>query len=436
MTQAQAHSGSHPPAISDREYQAQLDRLAHHPALADEYTRFAPGALSGLQHLLLGVGAVGLALTVVGGLVYDLRHALASYEVGVFAATAMALGALFFIMVYHMTNAGWSVTLRRQYENLASVLPYCMGLVAVALIIELVSGGVMLSWIGIPRGENHLLDAKRGYLNELFLIVRFLIYFGLWTFLATRMRGWSVEQDVSGDRWLTRRCRFNSGWGILVFALTTAFFSFDFLMGMDFRFYSTMWGVYYFAGSAFSSLAVLAVLFAYLKSKGKLGELVESEHLHDHGKLMFAFTVFWAYIAFGQYFLIWYGNMPEETAYFVFRKTGGWAILGQVLIAVHFFLPFFLLISRVPKRNPKLLGLIALVLIVAHVLDMVWIIKPMVGAGEGHTFEPMSWWVDVAAVLGVFGVIGFFLLKKVGSAALVPMKDPRLEHALEHHNYV
>ncbi|GAB4386858.1 MAG: hypothetical protein Kow0022_17030 [Phycisphaerales bacterium] len=436
MTQVQAHAGTHPAAISDEEYQARLDRLAQHPALAETNTRLEPGALAGLQRMLLGLGVVGLGLTVAGGFVYDIRHALASYEVAVFGATAMALGALFFVMVYNITNAAWSVTLRRQYENLAAMLPYCMGLVAVAVLIELISDGVLLRWIGMPEGQSHLLDAKRGYLNELFLIVRFLVYFAVWTFLATRMRGWSVEQDISGDRWLTRRCRYNSGWGLVAFALTTAFFAFDYLMGMDFRFYSTMWGVYYFAGAAFSSLAMLAVLFAYLKSRGKLGDLVNAEHLHDHGKLMFGFTVFWAYIAFGQYFLIWYGNVPEETAYFVFRRTGGWALLGQVLIAVHFLLPFFLLISRVPKRNIRTLALIALILIVAHLLDMVWIIKPMVAAGEGHRLEPMSWWVDVAAVLGVFGLIGFFLMKKIGSAALVPMKDPRLPHALSHRNYV
>ncbi|KAA0213951.1 MAG: hypothetical protein DYG94_03255 [Leptolyngbya sp. PLA3] len=434
MTQAHAHMGPHEPAISDQEYQARLDRLARHPALHEQFTRIRPGEFSGMQHLLLGVGAVGLALTVVGGFVYDIRHALAAYEIGVLAATAMALGALFFVMVFHMTNAGWSTTLRRQYENLAAMLPICMAMVGVALVIEIVSGGVLLRWIGMDPHSDHLLEHKSGYLNTTFLIIRFAVYAGIWTFLSLRLRGWSIEQDTSGDRWLSRRCRFNSGWGLLAFALSTAFFAFDFLMGMDFRFYSTMWGVYYFASSAFGSLAMLAVVFSFLKMRGKLGELVESEHLHDHGKLMFCFTVFWAYIAFGQYFLIWYGNIPEETAYYVFRRSGGWAILGQVLIAVHFFVPFFLLISRVPKRNPKVLGALAFILIAAHVLDMVWIIKPAVDAGG--ELAPMSWWVDVAAVLGVFSVLGFFLLRAAASAALVPMKDPRLEYALEHVNYV
>ncbi|RMH11081.1 MAG: hypothetical protein D6695_09975 [Planctomycetota bacterium] len=435
MTQAHIRT-PHPAAISDQEYQARLDRLANHPALAEENVQLKPSEASGVQHILLGLGAVGLAATVAGGFVYDLQHALASFEIAVFSSTAMALGALFFVMVYHMTNAAWSTTIRRQYENLASMVPICMAFVAVALAFEIFSGGVLLQWIGMDPHSDHLLEHKSGYLNKAFLIIRFLIYFGVWTFLAVRLRAWSVEQDRSGDRWLTQRCRFNSGWGLLAFALTTAFFAFDFLMSMDFRFYSTMWGVYYFAGAAFSSLAVLAMLFSWLKIRGKLDELVMPEHLHDHGKLMFAFTVFWAYIAFGQYFLIWYGNIPEETAYFVFRRQGGWMTLGTVLIAVHFIIPFFLLISRVPKRAPKLLGALAAILVVAHIIDITWIIKPMISAGEGRQVNPMSWWVDVAAVLGVYGVLGFFMLKKVSSVALIPMKDPRLEHALHHVNYV
>ncbi len=439
MTQATMHSGSSDGAMSDAAYQDHLDHLAHHPALAESNVRLTQAEAGGAQRILLGIGAVGLVLTLVGGFVYGSPvHALAAFEVGVMAVTAMALGGLFFTLIHHITNASWSTTLRRQSENLASMLPICMAMVAVILVIELVSGGMLLTWIGMDPEQDYLLKKKSGFLNTPFLIVRFLLYAGLWTFMALRLRGWSVEQDQSGDRWLSRRSRFMSGWGLLVFALSLAFFAFDFLMAMDFRFFSTMWGVYYFAGSAFSSLACIALLLLWLKSKGKLDTLVTPEHFHDHGKFMFAFTVFWGYIAFGQYFLIWYSNIPEETMYFIARREGGWMLLGQVLIAVHFFIPFFLLMSRIPKRHPKALAAIAVLLIVAHVFDMIWIIKPMVTAGDhgAAPLGPTSWWLDIAGVLGVFGVFGFFLLRRVASVPLVPLKDPRLHLSMEHKNYV
>jgi hypothetical protein len=438
MSQAMTHTDTHDGAMSDAAYQAHLDHLAHHPALGESNTQLTAAEAGGAQRVLLGLGAVGLGVTAVGAFVYPPAFALAAFEVGVMAVTAMSLGGLFFTMIHHITNAGWSTTIRRQAENLASMLPICMAMVAVILAIELFSGGVLLTWIGIDPAEDYLLNKKKGFLNPVALAIRFAIYFGFWTFLSMRLRGWSREQDRSGERHLSRRCRFMSGWGLLVFALSLAFFAFDFLMAMDFRFFSTMWGVYYFAGSAFSSLACLALLLLWLKSKGKLDQLVTAEHFHDHGKFMFGFTVFWGYISFGQYFLIWYSNIPEETMYFIARREGGWMLLGQILIAIHFLLPFFLLISRIPKKHPKALAAIAVLLVVAHVFDMIWIIKPMVTAGDEApaALGPSSWWLDVAGVLGVFGVFGFFLLRRVASAPLVPMKDPRLHLAMEHRNYV
>jgi hypothetical protein len=434
MTQATTQSNADA-AMDDRVYQAMLDRLATEPLLAPDNITLSPSDGASLGRVLLGAGAVGLALTVVGGFVLEFRPAFAAFEIGVFTATAMSVGALFFVLLFHITNAAWSTTMRRQFENVASLLPLCMAMVALIVIAEVVTGGTLLRWMGIEPGD-HLMDHKDGYLNTTFFVIRFLIYAGIWSFLALRMRGWSTEQDRSGDRWLSRRMRFNSGWGILAMALTTAFFSFDFLMGMDFRFYSTMWGVYFFAASAFSSTALLAIIFAWLLSKKKLQGVVTSEHTHDLGKLMFAFTVFWGYIAFGQYFLIWYANIPEETMFFIFRRDEPWMLLGKVLIVMHFLIPFFLLISRVPKRNPPLLAAIGVLMILAHAIDMTYIIQPMVDANETDLVGLSSWWVILSGLVGVLGVYGFFLVRRITSVSLTSTKDPRLVTALEHKNYV
>lgn len=424
-------------AIDDRQYQAMLDRLALEPALAAGNTTLAPAAAGGLARILLGLGAVGLAVVVIGGFLVGFRPAFAAYQIGVFSATAISLGALFWVLLFHITNAAWCATIRRQFENVASLVPLCMLMVGVILVVEIVTDGTFLSWMAItPEDHDHLFEHKKGYLNTTFLVIRFLFYAGVWSFLALRMRGWSLEQDRSGDRWLTRRMRFNSGWGILILALTTAFFAFDFLMGMDFRFYSTMWGVYFFAACAYSSLALLAIVFAWLIGQGKLAGVVTGEHTHDLGKLMFAFTVFWAYISFSQYFLIWYGNIPEETMYYIYRREGVWMYLAAVLVVAHFLIPFFLLISRAPKKNPRLLAAIGVFMLVAHAIDMTFVIQPMVDAGQEKTWGLSTWWLTVSGLLGVLGVFGFFLVRRIVSVPLVAMKDPRLPQALEHRNYV
>lgn len=423
-------------AIDDHAYQAILDQLANEPALADDNITLSSAEAASTSRLLLGLGVVGIAIAALSGLVFGFRPAFAAIQIGLFAVTAISLGALFFVLVFHITNAGWCATIRRQFENVASLLPLCMVGVAIVLVTEIATGGTLLRWLGPAYEGHHLMVHKEGYLNPTFLVIRFLIYTGVWTFLSLQMRNWSTEQDTSGDRWLTRRMRFNSGWGILAFALTAAFFSFDFLMSMDFRFFSTMWGVYFYAGCAFSSLAFLAIVFAWLINKGKLQGVVTSEHLHDHGKLMFAFTVFWGYIAFSQYFLIWYSNIPEETMFYIFRRTGEWAMLSKVLIVVHFLIPFFLLISREPKRNPKLLAAIAAFMLMAHAIDMTFIIQPMVDAGETELVGLSSWWAIAASVLGFLGLFGFALVRRIVSVPLTATKDPRLPQALHHKNYV
>lgn len=436
MSQVTAHTTADA-AIDDHAYQAMIDRVSTDPRMAEDNITLAPAAAAGLGRILLGLGAVGLGVVLVGAFTAGLRPAFAAYQIGVFAATAMALGSLFWVMIFNITNAAWSATIRRQFENIASLIPLCMLMVAVIVAVEIITGGTMLSWMRItPEEHNHLYDHKKGFLNTGFFIIRFLFYAGAWSFLALRMRGWSTEQDRSADRWLTRRMRFASGWGILLFALTTAFFAFDFLMGMDFRFYSTMWGVYFFAACAFSSLALVSIVFAWILGQGKLAGVVTSEHTHDIGKLMFAFTVFWGYIAFGQYFLIWYGNIPEETMYYIFRRTDPWSMVGKALIVAHFLIPFFLLISRVPKRNPKLLASIGVFMLVAHSIDMIFIIQPMVDAGQDKAWGLSTLWLTICGLLGVFGVFGFFLTRRIASSPLTATKDPRLPQALGHKNYV
>jgi hypothetical protein len=429
------------PVMTDDRYEKVLGALANHPDLRGENVRLPDNAASGLRRFLAAAGLGGLGLTALGAAIHSPAHALASFEVGVFTVLACCLGSLFFVMVFHALNAHWSVTIRRQLEHAAGLiwLPL-LGLGAV-LVIELTSSvftghGVLFQWLDADKQGTHLIEHKSGYLNAGFLLFRFVLYASLWIFLARSLCSMSREQDATGDRALSIAMRRRSTWGLLVFALSVAFASFDFLMSLDYRFYSTMWGVYFFAGSAMSSLAVCAIVLSVLRLTGRLTSVVTDEHFHDLGKLLFAFgACFWAYIAFSQFFLIWYSNIPEETAYFVYRRSGGWEVLSMVLVIAHFVVPFLLLMSRKVKRSLILLPLMGAYLLVMQVLDLTWIIRPMAYA-RAIPAGPTSWWLDVVASAGCLALFGALLIGAIRSAPLIPMKDPRLLKSLEHKNYV
>lgn len=423
--------------LSDDQFKVRVEAMAATDPLSKDNVTLEVSDIAGLSNGLMGAGALGLAATLAGAFIMNGRHAMAAFEVGVFAALAISLGSLFYVMVFHSLNAGWSITIRRQFENLAKLIWVPISFMAVIVAVEVASGGQMLTWLDSSK-ESVLLEHKQPFLNPVFFVIRFLVYAALWLFLTRKLARLSLEMDDTGDRTLMRRARYMSGWGLLVFALTTAFAAFDFLMGPDYRFFSTMWGVYYFATSALGSMAACILITTLLRKKGKLQGLVTEEHYHDMGKLLFAFTVFWSYIAFSQYFLIWYANVPEETAWFLARKAGGWhnAFIGLCLL--HFVVPFIILINRGVKRSMLRLSLMAMFMLGTVVFDLVFILRPLVYVNELKSSDPgaMGWWLDIAGVVGVLGVFFGLALRQACKSPLVPMKDPMLHEAIKHKNYV
>lgn len=404
-----------------------------------------PGNAGGLlSTILLVLGAAGLAVVALTGFTKPdlVKHALAAYHIGVMTCLAMCLGSLFWVMAFHLTGAGWSVTVRRQFENVMKLTPIVVLLVAPVLVIEILSGGHLFVWLNENvrdplKGGDILAVHKATFLNPVFFGIRAVIYAFVWTYLSRRLWSYSVQQDRTGDKWLSNKARFTSSWGMPLFALTTAFASFDWLMSMDYRFFSTMWGVYFFAGAVFSSVPLVVLVLARIKAAGRLKGLVTQEHLHDLAKLMFGFTVFWAYIGFGQYFLIWYANIPEETAFMWARKTDGWQNLSVFLVVGHFILPFYILLWRLVRRNWALLSLMAVWAIFMQIIDLTWIVRPFV-----YSLDPTDKihldriWVDLAGIIGVLGVFLGLLIRTVVKGPLIPPKDPKLAEALHHRNYV
>ena len=286
-------------------------------------------------------------------------------------------------------------------------------------------------------GENHgnvLLYHKSGYLNLGFWVFRYFAYLiGLGGVIYV-LRKWSITQDGSGDPKYTRWMRRASCGFIAVFGICWTFLVVDWLMILDYTWFSTMWGVYLFAGAAVSSMAFLVALLTFLRSQGHFKDTVTMEHYHLMGKLMHAFVIFWAYIAFSQFFLIWYANITEETKFYLLRNTEMFNTYTITLLVIgHFFIPFAALLLRSVKKTPKLMVGIASWLLLMQIADIYWIIIPERGVSltHGELFTiPGAIIYDVLAFFAVGGIFGFLLLRRLGKSSLYPSQDPRLEESL------
>jgi hypothetical protein len=380
-----------------------------------------------LLGLAAATGLAGLALTLAGGLVLDARRALFSYLVAFVYWIGVALGALVLLGALHASNARWPVVLRRFLETVPQTLPLFLVLfVPVALGMRL-----LFPWVD-PRaleGEMaHAVAHKLPYLNPTFFLVRAALYFAVWIAVAYLLRAWSVRQDEVGGVALTLRQR-RLGTGSLPFlALTMSFAAFDWMMSLDPRFYSTIFGVYWFAGSFVAAFAVVIVAATLTRDDpGAFGHHLNLEHFHSLGKFLLAFVAFWAYVAFSQFMLIWIANIPEEVPWYILRIDGGWRWVAAFLALFHFLVPFFLLLSRDLKRSPRALSALAGWLLLVHWVDVHWLVMPHL-----HPAGPRPWLLDLTAFVGVGGVAVAFTVLRMRGAAPVPVSDPHLEDSLRY----
>jgi hypothetical protein len=344
----------------------------------------------------------------------------------------ITLGGLFFVMIHYLTNATWSVVVRRIGENIMSMLPV-MAVFAVPILFGL---GDLYHWSHSDiMQSDHLLEGKSPYLNTTFFIIRVVIYFAFWILLGRYLNKLSLSQDTEHHDSLLRKAVKASAPGMILFALSITFFSFDLLMSLDAHWYSTIFGVYIFAGSFLSLLSFMTIYIISLRKKGILAETITSEHFHDLGKLIFAFLIFWGYMAFSQYFLIWYGNIPEETVWFLHRWDGNWKIISLILVFGHFVIPFFVLFPMEIKKNiPVMLVMSVWILImhwidwilIMHWIDIYWLVMPSLHS-HGIHFS----WMDLTTLVGIGGIFIWRFLRLVYSRPLVPVNDPRLESSIK-----
>ncbi|HVX67074.1 MAG TPA: hypothetical protein VHA11_10750 [Bryobacteraceae bacterium] len=350
----------------------------------------------------------------------------ASYLVGFIFVLTLALGSLFFVMLSHLTGSAWSVTARRMAENTMVALP--AGLVL--FVPVLLNLGSLYEWAR-PEEVAHdpLLQAKAAFLNPQFFAARAVVYFAVWSLWALKLYRNSVAQDSAPSLARARAAERWSAPGMLVLTVTVALAGFDWLMSLDPHWYSTMFGIYVYAGAALGFFAALILILLAFRRAGVLHRSVNHEHYHDLGKWLFGLTVFWAYIAFSQYMLIWYANLPEETVWFRDRLVGSWRTVAAVLVVGHFIVPFLVLISRAAKRSLAVLGAAAVWILLMHYADLYWIVMP-VFSKEGVAAS----WMDAAALAAVGGTFGLVFWSRLRRRALAPTGDIRFERSLEFTN--
>lgn len=284
------------------------------------------------------------------------------------------------------------------------------------------------------RKANALLAVKEGFLNPMAWNIRYFFYLIVLTAIAWILRAWSIKQDSDGSpKWLRLARRWSCGF-LPFFATAWTFLVIDWLMALDYTWFSTMWGVYLFAGCALNSMGLLVITVTLLRRSGYLKNVVTMEHYHLMGKLMLAFTIFWAYIAFSQFFLIWYANITEETKFYLTRNSEFWNVYTITFLVIgHFFIPFAVLLIQKVKKLPHILSAVAVWNLVMHVLDIYWIIIPERGPSLTNGAEmvmPGAILFDILAFVSVAGLFGFFLLRQLGTASLFPCRDPRLDESL------
>ncbi len=405
---------------------------------SENTTRFMPiGALVGIGCL---VGAFFLA----GGPTPEgLARFSHAYLLNFCFLFTIVLGSLFFVMVQHLTRAGWSVTVRRIAEIIACCM-FPMFLLFLPIMIPVVFGfdGLFtwnnsenLDWVA---GDSRIFDIKAVYLQSHWFAIRGVVFFIAWIFMAVTLFRWSLRQDETGESGLTARMQAFCAPMMLVFVACLVFASFDWEMSLAPMWFSTMFPVYFFAGSVLSSLAMITLIALLLQRSGRITDEITVEHYHDLAKLMFAFIVFWGYIAFSQFMLIWYANIPEETFWFKFRSTGSWMTVSMILLFGHLFIPFLGLMARTVRRSKKFLLFASIYLLALHWVDHFWLVMPQLNASVyPNGLQNDSTMLLLPALLCLAGMGAIFLASFcliAGKRSLVPVQDPRLHEALNYDN--
>ena len=379
------------------------------------------------------VSKIGMTLLVVGVILgvaaffVDHSRAVHNYLIAFTFMISIGVGALFLISLEYIVGADWSVPIRRVIEFFAAIIP----LLALLVIPLLLNIGELFHW-SHPEAiaEDKILNAKAPYLNVTFFIIRVFVLIGLWSLFYFFFIRNSKKQDTTKDQKFTTINIRLSAIFIPIFAFTITISAIDWLMSIEPHWFSTIIGVYFFAGTVIAALAAVTLATVLLKENGYLHPAMTNDHLYSLGALLFAFVNFWGYIAFSQYMLIWYADLPEETFWFMQKWEGSWAIFSVGLIIIKFLVPYIVLVSQPSKMDPKKLKFISVWLLFAHLFDLFWFVMPeMEELSGGYSFS----WIDLVFPIAAVGLIILVFNMKVKKENLIPIGDPKLQRGLDFH---
>jgi hypothetical protein len=378
--------------------------------------------LERLHKRSLAVGAVFL-LALAAGFLLDRAQFFRSYLLGFLFWTEIAVGALGLGMLSHLTGGLWGIVPRRFHEAAARTFPaLALGFVPIAL------GAPSLYLWARPEvvAEDALLQAKAPYLNLQFFVLRAVLYFALWSFLAFRLSSWSRQQDAGPSAGRAASLRGLSAFGIVLLFLSATFASVDWGMSLAPHWFSTIYGVLFIVSGGLSALSFTILLMARLADEEPFRTALQPVTVHDLGKLLLTFTMLWGYVNFSQFLITWSGNVSEETPFYVHRLYGAWGEVAVLLLVFHFALPFALLLSRPLKRNPRALATIAALMLVMQVVDLFWLVAPdLVAHGEGDSPLRVHW-MDLASLLGLGGLWLAIFTRQALQAPLLPAGEPEI----------
>ena len=393
--------------------------------MATSETYQSPDTISGLQRLGMGAGLVGVVLTIVGFMMTDLARFYQAYLVAYTFWMGLVLGSMALLMVQHLSGGAWGVVIRRPLEAAVRTMPI-MALLYVPIWFGMHD---LYHWTHADAvASDTVLQQKQPYLNETFFLIRQLLYFSIWTAISWALTRWSAEQDRTGDPGLVRKFSILSGAGLVIYSLTVTFAMVDWTMSVNPHWYSTMWGPMYMVGQGLSAMSFAIVVLIMLSQVAPLDRVITSAHLHDLGKLLFAFLMLWAYLTFSQYLIIWSANLAEEIPHYLIRWDNGYQWVSVFMIVAHFALPYVLLLSRDIKRDWKRLRMVATWVLVARIVEYYWHVAP-----EFHTDGLSVGLLDFAVPIAIGGIFLALYAGNLKARSLLPVNDPGLAKALAHH---
>jgi hypothetical protein len=382
----------------------------------------APESVDRIRQRALIAGVVGLLMCIIGFIKFPDRF-FPSYLLAFIFVLGLSLGSLGLLMLQHLTGGKWGIMIRRPLESATRALA-----VVAVLFIPIFFGMKYLygAWLNAPpSGEGALSEFQRSYMTLNGFRFRAILYFAVWGVLVFLFNRWSREQDANPeDTALRQRFKMLAGPGIILYVFVMTFAAIDWVMSLSPHWASTIYGFLFVAGQLISSMSLMIAIVVLLARTGPLSGILQPRHIHDLGKLLLAFVMLWAYFQFSQLLIIWAGNQPEEITFYYSRLHSQWGVVAVFVLIFHFFVPFFLLLSRDLKRNPKLLPGVAVWLIFMRLVDLFWYSRP--------EFTPRAlptiW--DLAAVLGLGGVWFFFFAGQLKQLPVLPVGDPKLAEAI------